>query len=72
MQALASEDQRVRVARVPEPVVAAWRGLREWVRDPATDFFNTTSSGVSVSREEYLEHGSNICVERFGPQRVYW
>lgn len=73
VKAYAPVGQSVRVRTLDHPVTAAWKGLRNWIRDPRTDFLGVggQEEGQGVTREEYFEHGPNICRKRFGPTNVY-
>ena len=115
-QVVAPQGVQVSVVQAADPVMAAWQGLRTWVRAPATDFLadglHTVSRAecvcccfvgrsvgwlvgwlvgwfvgeslcqhVAVAFKLYLlfgapvnryqEHGSNICRQRFGGDRIY-
>ncbi|KAJ3186285.1 Actin- protein 6 [Gaertneriomyces sp. JEL0708] len=58
LRVLAPSDYEIRILDVPDPASCAWYGGAAWASQP-------NFGGTCVSREEYLEHGTNICAARF-------
>jgi actin-related protein 6 len=61
LRSFAPQDTLVRVSTPTDPITHAWDGGSRLGR--ASDKLDE----LVVSRKEYQEHGSNICISRFGP-----
>ncbi|KAG9293851.1 hypothetical protein G9A89_019189 [Geosiphon pyriformis] len=58
LRVLAPSQYEVRVGMPEDPLAYAWHGGTQFARTP--EF-----KEKSVTRNEYLEHGSNICLQKF-------
>lgn len=60
LRSFAPQNSLVRVRTPQDPIGEAWRGGSSLAQSGQLD-------GLAVTRAEYLEHGPNICLAKFGP-----
>ncbi|KAG6622715.1 actin-like protein [Phytophthora cinnamomi] len=58
LRSLVPDDYDIELNEPSDPILAAWRGCCSLVESDAL-------SGRVVTKQEYEEHGSNICLKRF-------